>query len=212
LDITTGCGAFTERKLSLKASRWSPAGEGRFAESRGSPSRCICSQRSLFLKQKKAHGPPRPPPPGHRGPHHLAVVAACHRRRPPGRTATSPVRHRHLAWPSPPHVPATRPHIPPPPTHATYAAAHTYTHRHARTYTHIHTHTHLDPLQTEPSSRCARHHRQVVEARSGRICRHRALPRCCSLPRGEGRAEGGGGGGVAASASVRRGRRGTTPR
>jgi hypothetical protein len=96
----------------------------------------------LIFEKKKAHGPPRPPPPGHRGPHHLAVVAACHRRRPPGRTATSPVRHRHLAWPSPPHVPATRPHIPPPPTHATYAAAHTYTHRHARTYTHIHTHTH----------------------------------------------------------------------
>jgi hypothetical protein len=87
---------------------------------------CMTFRRSLFLKQKKVHGPPRPPPPGHRAPHHLAVVAACHRWPPPG-------RHRHLAWPSPPHVIATRTYIPPPPTHATYAAAHTYTY--------IHTHT-----------------------------------------------------------------------
>jgi hypothetical protein len=36
--------------------------------------------------------------------------------------------------------------------------------------------------------------RQVVEARDGQIRRHRASPRRCSSPRGEGRAKGGGGG------------------
>jgi hypothetical protein len=68
--------AFTERKLSAKATRWSPAGKGPFVESRGSPSRCMCAERPQLLSakvvfEKKAQGPPRP--------HHLVVAAARHR-------------------------------------------------------------------------------------------------------------------------------------
>jgi hypothetical protein len=45
----------------------------------------------------------------------------------------------------------------------------------------------------------------VVEAHGGRICRHRASPCRCSLPRGERRADEGGRGGAAAPAGGRGG-------
>jgi hypothetical protein len=107
LSLRTGIlsakGCFlTAVKVSVKVARWSPAGEGPFAESCGSPSRWMCAERWQLLSAKvvfekeKAQRPPRPPPPCHRGPHCLAAAAA-----------------RHLC---PAH---TRTHIHRPPVHAT---------------------------------------------------------------------------------------------
>jgi hypothetical protein len=42
-------GAFTESLLSAKGSRRTPAGEGPFVESRGSPSLWMCAERSVLI-------------------------------------------------------------------------------------------------------------------------------------------------------------------
>jgi hypothetical protein len=183
-------GVFIEMKLSAKASWWSPASEGPFAESRGSSSRCLCAERPQLLSaklifEKKGAGataalttwPPRPPPPGRR------------RRTPSSgrRCRTPPPGRRRRTPPTPPH---------------------------ARARTHTHTHLHSPPSEptTVGSSRCARHHRRVVEACGGRIRRYRALPRRCSSPRGEGRAEGEEGVARLRQRACGGERRGTTPR